>query len=163
VARMKEKGPRSRSRRRRKRGGGAGSSVLGWTFLFIVLLNIGALLVFDPVRDPLDFESYLQEDALVHFGAFFVCTAIGGPLLLRWFSLGIISVGLVGFGIAAEIVQGFTADRTADFVDFVADEAGVLAALLLIGFVRQLRRWVSAGNEGPQGSRLDRDEYSDSA
>jgi hypothetical protein len=152
---MKEKESRVRRRRKRK---AALSSVLAWTVLFIVLLNVGALLVFEPVRDPLDLDSYLKDDSIVHFAMFFICTAIGGPLLLRWFSLGIISVGLIGFGIAAEIVQAFSVDRTADFVDFVADEAGVLAALLVIAIVRQVHRWAFPAANQPPGGRLERED-----
>jgi VanZ family protein len=126
-------------RRRRKRGRG-NTSVFGWTLLFILLLNIVALLVLEPARDPLALESYLKDSSLTHFGVFFVCVAVGGPLLLRWFNLGIIVVGLVGFGLAAEVVQAFPADRTGDFVDFVADEIGVLAALAIIAVVRQIHR-----------------------
>lgn len=126
--------------------------------LFVVLLNVGALLVFEPVRDPLEFANYLKDDSLVHFGMFFVCAAIGGPLLLRWFSLGLISVGLVGFGIAAEIVQAFSADRTADFVDFVADEAGVLAALLIIAIVRRINRLAFPAS--PHAARHEREQSS---
>lgn len=128
--------------------------------IFIVFLNVGALVVFEPVRDPLDFENYLKDDSLVHFWLFFVCAAIGGPLLMRWFSLGIIAVGLIGFGIAAEIVQAFSADRTADYVDFVADEAGVLAALILIAMVRQIHRLAFPGASQPPGGRHEREESS---
>jgi VanZ family protein len=154
---MKDKA--SRVRRRRKRNGGT-SSVFGWTLLFIVFLNVGALMVFEPARDPLDFANYLKDDSLIHFGMFFICAAIGGPLLMRWFSLGIIAVGLVAFGIAAEIVQAFTVDRTADFVDFVADEAGVLAAILLIALVRQIHRLAFPGNSHAPGGRYEREESS---
>jgi VanZ family protein len=152
---MNDKG--SRVRRRRKRNSGK-SFVFGWTMLFIILLNVGALLVFEPVRDPLDLNNYLKEDSLTHFGVFFVCTAIGGPLLLRWFSLGIVSVGLIGFGIAAEVVQAFSVDRTADFVDFVADEAGIMAALLTIAMVRQLHRWAFPASAHGSGGRHEREQ-----
>jgi VanZ family protein len=154
---MKDKA--SRVRRRRKRNSGT-SFVIGWTMLLIVFMNVGALMVFEPVRDPLDFANYLKDDALVHFGLFFVCAAIGGPLLLRWFSLGVIAVGLVGFGIAAEIVQAFSAERTADFVDFVADEAGVLAAMLLIAVVRQIHRWAFPGSGHASMGRFEREQSS---
>lgn len=147
----------SRIRRRRKRGGG-NASVFGWTLLFIVLLNIAALLVFEPARDALALESYLKDDSLTHFGVFFVCVAVGGPLLLRWFSLGIISVGLVGFGLAAEVVQAFSAGRTADFVDFVADEIGILAALTIIAVIRQIHRWSVVGSPTQHGARQERDD-----
>lgn len=126
--------------------------------LFIVLLNVCALLVFDPVRDPLDIENYFKDDSLVHFSAFFLCVLIGGPLLLRWFSLGIIAIGLVGFGIAAEVAQAFMAERTADFVDFVADEAGILAAVLVIGAVRLLHRWAFPGPAHLSDHRRAREE-----
>lgn len=128
--------------------------------LFIVLLNVGALLVFDPVRDPLKLDNYLKEDSLAHFGMFFICAAIGGPLLLRWFSLGIISVGLVAFGIATEIVQAFSVDRTADFVDFVADEAGILAALLIIAIVRLIHKLAFPASSHASGGRQEREQSS---
>lgn len=141
-------------RRRRRRRSGRGrstSSVVAWTLVFLVLLNVAAVAVFEPVRDPLDWNSYLGDDVMVHFGAFFLAAAIGGPLLLRWFSLGITAVGLVGLGIAAEVVQAFSTDRTADFVDFVADEAGILAALLTIALLRFIHRLAFAGPDGGQG------------
>ncbi len=126
--------------------------------LFIVLLNICALLVFDPVRDPLDIENYFKDDSLLHFTLFFLSVVIGGPLLLRWFSLGIVAVGLVGFGIAAEIVQAFMEGRTADFVDFVADEAGILAGVIVIAIVRLLHRWAVPGPSQVSNSRREREE-----
>lgn len=152
---MKDK--KSRVRRRRKRNTG-NTAVFGWVVLFIILLNVGELLVFEPVRDPLDIENYFKDDSLVHFVLFFLCAAIGGPLLMRWFSLGVIAVGLLGFGIAAEILQAFTVDRTADFVDFVADEAGILMALLLIAMVRQIHRWAFPASAHTGGGRQEREE-----
>lgn len=148
---------KSRIRRRRKRQT-ANTAVFGWVVLFIILLNVGALLVFEPVRDPLDIENYFKDDAVVHFLLFFLCAAIGGPLLMRWFSLGIVAVGLLGFGMAAEILQAFSVDRTADFVDFVADEAGILTALLLIAVVRQIHRWVFPAAAHTGGGRQEREE-----
>ena len=155
VTRMRDK--KSRTRRRRKRSTG-NTAIFGWVVLFIILLNVGALLVFEPVRDPLDVESYIQDDALVHFLMFFFCAVIGGPLLLRWFSLGIVAIGLLGFGMAAEILQAFSTERTADFVDFVADEAGILAALILIAVVRQVFRLVTPGHAHDGGGRREREE-----
>lgn len=119
--------------------------------LFIVLLNTAALVVFEPVRDPLDIENYLKEDSLTHFAAFFVAAGIGAPLLLRWFSLGVSAVVLCSFGIAAEVVQAFSANRSADFVDFVADEAGILAGLVLVIVLRQLHRWAFVRSEHHHG------------
>lgn len=123
-------------------------------------LNLGALVVFEPVRDPLAFENYLKNDLLIHFNLFFTCTAIGGPLLLHWFSLGIIAIGLVGFGIAAEIVKAFSAGCSAGFVNFAADEAGVLVALILIAVVRQIHRLVFPGTSQSQGGCLKQEQSS---
>lgn len=148
---------KSRTRRRRKRSTG-NTAIFGWVVLFIILLNVGALLVFEPVRDPMDIASYLQDDALLHFFLFFLCAVIGGPLLLRWFSLGIVAIGLLGFGMAAEILQAFSVDRTADFVDFVADEAGILAALVLIAVVRQIFRFAMPEQAHGGGGRREREE-----
>lgn len=148
---------KSRTRRRRKRSTD-NSAVFGWVVLFIILLNVGALLVFEPVRDPLVLENYLQDDSLVHFVLFFLCALIGGPLLMRWFSLGIIAIGLLSFGMAAEILQAFSVDRTADFVDFVADEAGILAALILIATVRQIHRLASPSHGQGASGRQEREE-----
>jgi hypothetical protein len=123
-------------------------------------LNLGALVVSEPVWGPLDFENHLKNDSLTHFSLFFTCTAISGPLLLHWFSLGIIAVSLVDFRIATEIVKAFSAGRSAGFVNFVADEASVLVDLILIAVVRQIHRLISPGTSQSQGGCLKREQSS---
>jgi len=141
-------GVRTGRTRRRRRTARTAIANFSWLAMFIVLVNVGALTVFEPVRDPLKFENYLSDDSVTHFAVFFVCVLIGGPLILRWFSLGVTAIGLLFFGIAAEIVQAFSFGRTADFVDLVADEAGILAALLVISAIRGVRR-LSVADDRP--------------
>lgn len=54
---------------RRCRGRSA-TSTIAWTLLFLLLLNVAAVAVFDPARDPLAFDSDMSDDALTHFGVF---------------------------------------------------------------------------------------------
>jgi VanZ family protein len=116
---------------------------LGGTRLIVVLLilslNALALYAFSTGPVLVDPAALLAWDKLGHFALFFAATAAVGGLILRWFSLGISALLLILIGLTLEIAQAYIPGRTADFADFLMDQAGIVAALLLFRALRQIR------------------------
>lgn len=92
----------------------------------VVAVFIGCLMPNPPQIEP----SIPQFDKLEHFTAYLVMAAwFAAPTVAprRWFW---IAVALVGMGGAIEILQGMSGYRDAEWLDWVADGAGVAAAFV---------------------------------
>ncbi|WP_206365851.1 hypothetical protein [Sphingomonas naasensis] len=78
-------------------------------------------------------------DKVQHILAFTVLTALavaGWPGAARWR----LFLGLSGFGVLIEIVQAIPAlHRSADWRDWLADTAAILAVLVFVALVERLR------------------------
>lgn len=89
----------------------------------------------------------LGDDKLLHASTYF--------LLMIWFA-GLyprgrhifIALGLMGLGIALDLLQGMTTTRTFDPADLVANGAGILTAFvlsytLLEGWCQRMEEWLA--------------------
>lgn len=139
---VSSRGKPGSGRRRRRRGHRRREDVGIWVTVFLALINAAALLTFDLVKDPLAPETYLGDDKIGHFIFFFIAAGVIGPLLMRWLSIGVNALVLVIFGLMIEIVQAYQPLRSPDFADFLADEAGIAAALIFLYVLRALIRWI---------------------
>ena len=81
------------------------------------------------------------SDKLMHFLAFgglgmLMCYVTTSDRLVRRFSI----IAIIGMSYAAidEYTQGFVRGRSPDVMDFVADTAGILAAIAVYSFLRAI-------------------------
>ena len=105
-----------------------------WLGLWIVA--IVALIVICLV--PLDSLPPLpaNSDKLEHLFGYFVLSAAAVQLFANRRALSLAAVGLIVLGIGVEIAQGYTAYRSADPADALANTLGVL-----LGMVTTLTPW----------------------
>jgi VanZ family protein len=105
-----------------------------WLFAGAVLLVFGLLSALSPVQSLVPVS---MNDKVLHaLGFMFFMLWFGGVFQLRCapFLVG----GLAFYGILIEVLQSFTPTRQAEFLDLVADLAGILLgwALSAAGFSR---------------------------
>ena len=96
---------------------------------FILMLVLVYLLAITPASGNPSPIPYL--DKILHFFVFFILTFIldfctRRPLKEHFFLIFL----LIGFGVFIEASQYFTASRSAEFLDWLADFLGVLVYLL---------------------------------
>lgn len=136
--RRQERRRRRRSRRLRSRLAGAA--------VYVLALNVAAWLSLETPSELVSFGHMLDADKVQHLLAFFLAAVVAIPAVGRWVSAGILAILLMNAGLVIEMVQAFDPGRTADIVDFAADQAGVglgwLAAM-------PLRRWFGRHRELP--------------
>lgn len=118
------------------------------SFRYIILPTVVVLLIFVATcllspSDVPDLPSILPWDKLVHFGMFFVLSAIslfdyyrlhaGKPSVIRWIFWGFVVP--VCYGGAIELMQKyFFRSRSAELNDFIADILGSAVALVIALF-----------------------------
>ncbi len=105
-----------------------------WLFAGAVLLVIGLLSALSPVQSLVPVS---MNDKVLHaLGFLFFMLWFGGVFPVRVAPL--LVVGLASYGIFIEVLQSFTPTREAEFLDLVADLAGILVgwALSRAGFSR---------------------------
>jgi VanZ family protein len=106
-----------------------------WLGAGLVALAVILLLALAPIATPLP---AMQGDKILHFLAF--------TYLAVWFlgvfeprlSLSVVAA-LAAYGVLIELLQSFTAYRSADLYDVLSDVAGIGAGWLLA--TAGLRRW----------------------
>lgn len=104
--------------------------------LFILALVVSFVVALLPAPDALDLSH--GRDKVGHFAAFLALALIG---YAGWPNrLLAVTMTLLAYGVAMELAQSFTTWRQDDLGDFMADAAGVLAALLLHAGWRFARR-----------------------
>lgn len=103
-----------------------------WRGLFVAALVVVLILALRPVAAEPDW--FDNADKVRHIAAFVVLTLLGGRAGLRPFWL--LAAGLVLFGVAIEIAQGFTPTREPSVADVAGDAVGILIGGVLQRFVR---------------------------
>lgn len=107
-----------------------------WTLIIFVLCATPGQYI--PSANWLELLSF---DKWVHAGMFFVLTSLGLLSVAKnggasWMKL-LIALGAVAYGGLLEIMQAvFFSRRSADWLDFIADSAGCLLAVLLFSKIR---------------------------
>lgn len=71
------------------------------------------------------------NDKLLHFSAYAGLSACFSTLVRDHRQLSGVAIGLIGYGILIEILQGLTGYRFMEALDVVANSAGVMTGLLV--------------------------------
>lgn len=98
--------------------------VKAWYFIGAMMLFGVALVSLMPAPD------IGVSDKLSHLVTYFFLAGWFSLLAVNRVSLGWTSVGLVGYGMLIELLQGMTAYRYPEWGDVLANGAGVLAGIL---------------------------------
>lgn len=101
---------------------------------FVVACLVSAAMLFSPTT-PGD-GPFAGSDKVVHFLIFATLAALGRRARLP---LPALAVGLVGYAIGSEFLQGLTPSRMASPTDALADACGIVAGLALAPLVGRLR------------------------
>ena len=104
----------------------------GCGFLVMILVAVASLA---PVP-----EGPELNDKVVHIIIYTILSAWFSLIVARTASLRWVFIGLVGYGILIELLQGMTAYRSLEIADAIANSIG--AALGLICYFTPLRRWL---------------------
>ena len=99
--------------------------VKAWYFIGAMLLLGIAVLSLIPSPD------IGVSDKLSHLVTYFFLSGWFSLLAVNRISLGWIVIGLVGYGMLIELLQGMTAYRYPEWGDVLANGAGVLAGILV--------------------------------
>jgi len=81
-------------------------------------------------------------DKIAHFAAYFLLytlwyLSMKKELIAKYFIL--LFLGCIGYGIILELIQGeFTSERSADYLDAVANTVGVLSSVLVMYLLSKL-------------------------
>lgn len=95
--------------------------ILLFRIVFVIALALLFFLALIPAPDIVQFVSW--QDKIEHAAAFAALSVLGW---LGWpRHVWRIAVGLLFYGALMELAQGLTADRFADFYDWIADAVGV--------------------------------------
>ncbi len=114
----------------------AGPARRTWRALLLLLMTFVCLLAFSPRAPGLDF---VNADKWQHVFAFFclgACAALS--LAPGWRSGLLASVGMLGFGLFIEAVQMHLPARSAEWMDVLADSAGIALGLMAVVLARRL-------------------------
>ena len=109
---------------------------LWWALGALMLASVLAICLV-PLHLPPSAELY--NDKVMHVLTFVLLAVWFGALQSATLKKRLLlAVLLLAFGIIIEILQSFTAYRSAEFADFVADAGGVVLGLVLLqlGFAR---------------------------
>ncbi|MDH3632602.1 MAG: VanZ family protein [Gammaproteobacteria bacterium] len=98
--------------------------VKAWYFIGALMLLGVAVLSLMPSPD------IGVSDKLSHLVTYFFLSGWFSLLVVNRISLGWIVIGLVGYGMLIELLQGMTAYRYPEWGDVLANGAGVLAGIL---------------------------------
>lgn len=100
----------------------------GWAAL-LALVATGSLM---PSSGLPDVGLFPGADKLQHAAGYALMSGYAGMLFATRRTHLLAAVGLLAFGIAIELAQGaFTADRTPEFADVLANATGIAVGLLL--------------------------------
>jgi len=105
---------------------------------FRIILTISIVLVSILAVQDVDIESSTNlSDKLLHFGCFFYLVIIAwlSRIMHNEFCLYVI---VLAYGILIEIVQIYIPYRSFEFLDILADLAGIIAGGLFINFFKDL-------------------------
>ena len=97
-----------------------------WFGIVYALLALVALLSLLPAPDAL-----AGSDKLLHFLAYAGLSGLFSLLVCEARSLWWVALGLIGYGVLIELLQGLTGYRQMELYDMLANSAGVLAGMLL--------------------------------
>ena len=118
------------------------------TWLAMVAAVVVLSLIPPPPLPPGAFEGI---DKVEHVLGYFALSAMGSALFARMPTRARIAAALVALGVAVEIAQGqWTATRTPDLLDAVANTFGVLLGVLATP-LRRLLVWVDRMGEDARG------------
>jgi VanZ family protein len=113
-----------------------------WLLGLILYLGLIAMASLLPPPDlPLNPGRY---DKLWHAAAYLLAAVGCVPLFQRWRWLLLAGVGLAGYGLLMEWLQGFGGQRSYDLLDALANSAGVAVGLL--GGISRWRGRLAAGS-----------------
>ena len=98
--------------------------VKAWYFIGLMMLAGVALVSLMPAPD------IGVSDKLSHLVTYFILSGWFSLLAVSRISLGWTVIGLVGYGMLIEFLQGMTAYRYPEWGDVLANGAGVLAGIL---------------------------------
>ncbi len=99
--------------------------VKAWYFIGALMLLGVAVLSLMPSPD------IGVSDKLSHLVTYFILSGWFSLLAVNRISLGWIVIGLVGYGMLIELLQGMTVYRYPEWGDVLANGAGVVAGILL--------------------------------
>lgn len=104
---------------------------LGLWWLAIIVLIVVCLIPLDALPPLPD-----NSDKIEHLLGYFLLSAAAVQLFAGWRVLLLAAVGLIALGIGIEFAQGFTAYRSSDAADALANTVGVL-----LGMATALTPW----------------------
>jgi VanZ family protein len=107
-----------------------------WAALLVLLMLGVCALAFSPRPPSLDFDS---ADKWQHLAAFF-CLSASAALALApgGRGLALAGLGMLAFGFFIEAVQMHLPARSAEWLDVVADSAGIALGLAAVALARRL-------------------------
>lgn len=97
-----------------------------WLGIGIVMMLI--ILVFSLISLPQEVEDFMWSDKLMHGVAYAGLMGWFAQLYKNDLARLILLLGLIGFGVSIELLQGLTPTRQFEFLDMVANASGVLLA-----------------------------------
>ena len=105
---------------------------LWWALNALALSVVALASLLSPSHLPVSTGGH---DKLWHAAAYFVVTLLWRPLLPRAAWLGLVWLGLIGFGALLEVLQGLGGVRSFEWLDMLANGSGVTAAALLLALL----------------------------
>jgi VanZ family protein len=106
-----------------------------WRRTFFICLAVVLVLALLPPRVPMPSTGW---DKVNHVLAFTVLAMLGGPSFPQ--RIGRVLLGLLAYGGAIELLQGLTDYRSAEWLDLLADAAGLLVGWASLHFTPRLFR-----------------------
>lgn len=104
-----------------------------WIWAFFTCVLAVLVLALLPSPTPMITTGWDKSNHLLAFGAM---TCLGGKAFPR--RLANILLGLLAYGALIEILQSFTPNRSADWLDLLADGLGILVGWGLVRMARRL-------------------------
>jgi len=106
-----------------------------WLTLGVMLLAAVLTVCLIPLKMPA--ATPVLNDKVLHVGTFVLLTAWFGAIAPGQSAR--VGAGLLLYGVLIEVLQSFTAYRSAELLDLLADAAGIAAGLLILQ--TPIKRW----------------------
>jgi len=154
AARLAADRRRRRQRRQRRRGRRTRRRLI-WGMVTLAVLNLFAFVGLATTSESFLFHRVFAVDKVEHILFFLATSLVAVPVLARWVSPGLTAIGVLMAGLIIEIYQAYTPGRTADYMDFVADQLGLLIGYLIgLGILKFIRSRYGDADDGHGHARV---------